>query len=225
MDDDVREMARRRFGFGRWSAPYWFIGLEEATASDDMDGLLLRERVWSRLGENELDDCPEFHRGLGETSWHRTKPRLQPTWRPLMLMLMSFTGRPTDRETLREYQRDKWGTLDGETCIVELSGLAAPGLGTKRDRSFVNDRIPVIRERLHAHRPMLVVMYGFAGRENWEKLAGRRIPDDCILTEGPTILALAKHPASRGMTNNYWTELAERCAGAESSSILPALAR
>jgi hypothetical protein len=26
MDDDIRDMALRCFGYGRWSAPYWFIG-------------------------------------------------------------------------------------------------------------------------------------------------------------------------------------------------------
>jgi len=34
-EDDAREMARSWFGYGRWSAPYWFVGMEPG--GDDLD--------------------------------------------------------------------------------------------------------------------------------------------------------------------------------------------
>jgi len=209
MDEGVLEMARQRYGYGRWGAPYWFIGLEEGMAPDKTDGLLQRAKAWRHLGGRELDDCPEFHRCLGETRWHGLKPKLQPTWRPLILLLLTFAGRSTNRESLREYQRDKWGMLNGETCLIELSGLAAPNLSTERDRSFVNDRIDVLREKIRQYSPKLVVMYGLSRKESWERLAGGRFPDDGILMNRSTIMAVAKHPTSYGSTNDYWTKLGE----------------
>lgn len=29
MHDRILEMAKRSFGYGRWEAPYWFIGPEQ----------------------------------------------------------------------------------------------------------------------------------------------------------------------------------------------------
>ena len=207
MDSDVSEMARQRYGYGRWSAPYWFIGLEEGMARDGTDGLKPRAAAWRRLGGGELNDCRKFHDCLGERRWHGDKPRLQPTWRPLMKMLMTFTGRCVDNASLRDYQRNRWGTLDGETCLIELSGLAAPDLNTERDRSFVDDRIGVVRGKILQYRPTLVVMYGLTRRATWEKLTGRPFPEDNTLIDGTTIMALTKHPTSHGSTNAYWAKV------------------
>ena len=209
MDDGVSEMARERYGYGRWDAPYWFIGLEEGMGRDENDDLLPRVDAWRSLGKGELNDCIEFHNKLGETRWHRKIPSLQPTWRQLILLLMAFTQRPTDKDSRRNYQRDEWGTVRGETCLIELSGISAPNLKTERDRiSFGIERTGVIRERLRTHIPKFVVMYGTSRRESWELIAGRAFPPNNMLFEGPTILAVTKHPTSRGSSNVYWEELA-----------------
>jgi hypothetical protein len=42
---------------------------------------------------------------------------------------MGFLGRPTDKKTLLDYQRDLWGISTGETCVIELQGLPARVLG------------------------------------------------------------------------------------------------
>src|SRR5216684_3678647 len=149
MDDGAAEMARKRYGYGRWDAPYWFIGLEESMARGENNDLKRSVDAWRSLGGGELNDCIEFHEKLGEKRWHRKiPPTLQPTWRQLILLLMAFTRRPTDRDSRRNYQRDEWGTLRGETCVIELSGNAAPSLNESRDRdSFRTERINVIREK------------------------------------------------------------------------------
>src|SRR5450631_3929638 len=126
MDQDQElEMARRCYGYGRWAAPYWFIGPEQGQDRDENDDLNRRIEVWRGLGGEELSDCRAFHAKLGNDKWHREIPRLQSTWRPLMLLLMTFLEKPTDNPSLRNYQRDSWGSLEGETCVIELSGLAA----------------------------------------------------------------------------------------------------
>jgi len=78
-----------------------------------------------------------------------------------MLLLMTLLEKPADNERLRTYQRDKWGRLGGETCVIELSGLPASSSRIARDReTFRQDRIDLIVQRARDHRSALVLMYG-----------------------------------------------------------------
>ena len=103
-DDGIREMALRCYGYGRWSAPYWFIGPEQGQAPEENDDLKPRVKAWQHLEATELTDCCEFHALIGEKRWHRERPKLQSTWRPLLLLLMTYLGKRTDRDALRNYQ-------------------------------------------------------------------------------------------------------------------------
>src|ERR1700747_2493049 len=109
MDDALSEMALRCYGYGRWDAPYWFIGPEQGQARKENNDLQPRLKAWQELGSPEVCDCKEFTLAINEHRWHRDgKPNLQPTWRPLTLLLMAFLKRPTDTERLRRYQRSEW---------------------------------------------------------------------------------------------------------------------
>jgi hypothetical protein len=128
-----------------------------------------------------------------------------------MLLLMTYRGRPFDKDALRNYQRDEWGALQGETCVIELSGLAARSLKVTRDReSFREERINVIRERMRSHKPKLVVMYGKGQKDAWEAIAGRAFPADNILKDGDRTLVSTPAPTSRGLRNTYWEQLGKR---------------
>ena len=131
--EGIDEMARRCYGYGCWDAPYWFIGPEQGQGRAENNDLRRRVEAWLHFGGGELSDCRDFHDRIGEKSWHCNKPKLQQTWRPLMLLLATFLERPADNESLRTYQRDKWGTLSGETCVIELSGLPASSLKIPRN--------------------------------------------------------------------------------------------
>ena len=104
-DDGIRKMALRGYGYGRWSTPYWFIGPEQGQAPEENHDLKPRVRAWRELGATALTDCREFHALIGERRWHREKPKLQSTWRPLLLLLMTYLGKSIDTDTLRNYQR------------------------------------------------------------------------------------------------------------------------
>ena len=194
-------MARRCFGYGRWDAPYWFIGPEQGQGSEDLG---LRLKAWCDLGSTELCDLDEFHQAINEHRWERI---LQPTWKKLILLLMTFLDRAADTESLRRYQRFEWGRLKGENCIIELSGLAAHNLRESRDdrERFLQERIEVIRERLRQAAPLLVVMYGITQRKSWEEIAGRAFPAEDIMVSGGTTLAVAAHPNYK-WANAYWVE-------------------
>jgi len=144
------------------------------------------------------------------------------------MMMMTFIDRQADKESLRDYQRDKWGAMDGETCVIDLSGLAAPNAKKAKDTGlFLQERIRQICGRIRDHQPRLVVMYGREQNDYWNAI-GRAItvrdfpPDDSapgklpktnVLRHGPTILVCTPHPSrpiKDGTTylgNAYWTRL------------------
>ena len=129
-----------------------------------------------------------------------------------MLLLMAFLARPTDYESLRTYQRDRWGMLnDGETCVIELSGLAANSFAVLRNRDECrSERIAVIRQRIRTYKPALVVMYGKKDKKHWEEISEGAFPDDDIRRLDSTILAFTPHPSRPTRPREYWTEWGER---------------
>jgi hypothetical protein len=60
MGDNIREMALRCYGYGRWEAPYWFIGPEQGQGPEENNDLNLRCEAWLHCGGGELSDCRKF---------------------------------------------------------------------------------------------------------------------------------------------------------------------
>jgi hypothetical protein len=56
-------MARSWFGYGRWAAPYWFVGIEPG--GDELDECV---HLWKREGEAELIDIAAHHEEFS-TDW------------------------------------------------------------------------------------------------------------------------------------------------------------
>lgn len=209
---DLYLIAREWFGYGRWSAPYWFIGPEPSMGRGDDDSLNVRCRAWVELGRGELVDCIEHHRAFGVRRWHRTRPATQPTWRQLIRLVLAYKAEPTELEAVREYQRTQWGTAQGEVCVVELCAHAAPSLRTPRDRqAFRQERIDVLRTRIKQHEPTFVVCYGAGNCSDWEALAGGPFGPDGRRWMGRTVLVEAKHPVGGKPAEpaSYWTDLGE----------------
>jgi len=215
MDNEISEMARRCYGYGRWEAPYWFIGPEQGQPREENDDLRIRYDAWRHCGGGELSDCRVFHDALnlrmGRTLhlWHQKEPKLQTTWRRLMLVLMGFLARPTDEDSLKAYQRDRLGSLSGETCVIELSGLPAHSFMTPRDRDpFLRERITVISERMCACKPAWVVIYGVGTKKAWER-GGGCSPDDLRQSQS-TILEFTPHPSRPSRPAAYWVARGKR---------------
>jgi hypothetical protein len=219
----IHKMALGCYGYGKWDADYWFIGPEQGMASHE--DISRRVDVWTELGERELDDCRVFHERIGELRWHGAKPKLQKTWKQLMLLLMAHTGdcldlrNPQDKQRLGVYQRDCWGREDGDTCVIELAGLPAHGCDESKKQkidvfepgqceAIREQRIVTIRTRLLDHKPKLVIMYGFSEREHWESITAvisEKLPRGVALP----VVAFTTHPVSfEGVSNAYWKKLA-----------------
>jgi hypothetical protein len=216
----VESMAQEFYGFGRWDAPYWFIGPEPGG-----DGNETRAEAFKKLGKDGLCDCKEFHKEIGEMRWHRESPEeavLQRTWRRLILLLLTSLHEMSDKESLRSYQRDHWGMSGGKTCVIELSGLSARNSQeSKKNKEFldkkteiVEARVKTIRERLLLDKlkPRLVVMYGFGEEKHWSQIAGCDLTRDGAEKHESTIFVLAPHPNAHGPRDANWKELGEKAA-------------
>lgn len=213
------QMALRSYGYGRWDAPFWFIGPEQGQARAENDTLSRRVEAWQRLGGNELCDCREFHDLIEEHRWHGQPTRLQSTWKSLILLLLTSRGVPTNDahdEIRRSYQRERWGRVNtGETCVIELSGLPANNLGEQRNREqFRSHRIETIRHRINDHKPQFVHLYGKSEYEHWCEIAKCTLELDRPHKIGSTIFLYTLHPNAHGLTKQHWIELGSKLRSA-----------
>jgi hypothetical protein len=220
MNDDLRAMARHRYGYGCWNAPYWFLGLEEGMDRGESEDRSERIAAWRYLGSRELDDCQKFHDRIfalikKNNGLHGDDAILQRTWRKLLLALMAFSSGPPDEASLLGYQRKQWGCHSGETCLIELSGLAARGVNEDIPHDlFQKERIEFISAKIDERHPAFVIMYGKRSHGAYRKIAEKakavkieESPFAEFLKCGSTILALTPHPVSWGPTVEDWKEL------------------
>jgi hypothetical protein len=233
MRNHERELARACYGYGRWKAPYWFIGLEEGMAPSEKNNLTKRARAFRDLNRGGLCDCRRFHEKIGVYRWHEPNSktgqvRLQSTWKYLILLLMAFRGdekllKEYSRRTLqRAYQSGRWGMAGkelGETCVIELSGLPANNLNVSRRRSektqrlleeILPTRIGRIRKGIIESEPKFVVMYGITAKKHWDKIAGLPLQADTPKKVGHTTYLLVRHPTARfnnEKKDQYWIRL------------------
>jgi hypothetical protein len=201
-------MAEHFYGYGRWEAPFWFIGVEAGMGKDDKDNLAARYDSWKQLWCAPIVDCAAHHRGFGFTKWHDPPSPTQPTWRQLIRLLLAYQGKEPSLDDIRKYQRDRWGHASGETCVIELSGFPAPDMRASRDRtSFLSGRVERIRGAALKNTPEFIVMYGQGNRKEWERIAGDKFDANGIFRMGKTIAATAPHPVTRGLGNEYLVNL------------------
>jgi hypothetical protein len=103
--DSRTQASRDWFGYGRWDAPYWFVGMEPGGADDTKS-----YEAWRALGRGELIDCRKHHLSSTDpewTRWHlKERPPTQATWRRLIQLLFAYEGKPTDLDAVLAYQRN-----------------------------------------------------------------------------------------------------------------------
>jgi hypothetical protein len=231
-DQLLDEFVHNFYGYGNYCGRFWFIGMEEgggATFSEVANRL----EAWTRRDRREIDDVAEYLAAIGITYLHNNRPRLQSTWSGLIRILLSSEGQVPTTEQVREYQRISLGRLTGNTYLAELFPLPSPSLGhwlyaqhsalpylvdrkTYRQHCFTF-RSAYLRKRIGEERPVVVVFYGFSYRMYWQEVAGvDLLPEpDGVYTgrNGSTLFIVTRHPADRGVTNEYFHQVGRLIQG------------
>jgi len=175
------------YGFGNYQAPYWFVGMEEGGKATYTD-IVKQLEIWDKWGRKELIDVIEYAHEIGFTQWYGDRPRLQSTWRNLIRVFLIAEGKPTDNETMRQYQKNSWGTKGGDICLMELMPLPSPDatswlydkiskvpyLTSRKtyEKYVVGSRIAHIQDRIMRYQPKAIVCYGSKHDKYWKKIAG-----------------------------------------------------
>lgn len=223
LTEDERYLAEKCFGYGRWQAKYWFVGLEERLDPSDKGDRSKRAKAFRKLNRDGLCDLFEFHKEIGEDEWFGGI-KLQPTWGRLIWLLMKYLphGDPGYSSLLR-YQNLHWGRSDGDTLVTELSGLPADSAaeGRKLDherfkncqrelKKIKEDRIKELSDRVVKYQPELVIMYGKTQKQHWPIIAGIPLELDVPARAmgGKPLFLYTSHRNGYGLTNEYWEHVA-----------------
>jgi hypothetical protein len=223
----LADFIQRFYGYGNYRARYWFVGMEEG-GGNTLEEISRRVEAWDERGRKELEDVADFHRAIGINHLFDNRPKLQPTWNKLIRIILSADGQPCNTDTIRTYQKNRLGTLDGDTCLLELLPLPSPNtsawlyrenstlpylIDRAAYRAQVSDlRVAHLQDRLSHHHPEAVVFYGLHYQAYWEQIAGvqtwARSPEGIWYgSRDQTLVIVAMHPAAKGVSNEYFHEI------------------
>jgi hypothetical protein len=232
LDDTLLEAFMSTFyGYGTYSAPYWFVGMEEG-GGGSLSSAQSRITAWQNRGHKDLEDPrgSDDALALSTSPWFRPYPKLQSTWKQLIRMTLIAQGQSPSNEQIRTYQRDRLGRTDGETCLIELLPLPSPGLGhwnyntysalpyLKTRKLYTAELAPIrvahIKQCIADHNPRAIIFYGGSYSHYWQQIAAspfQRITlsdgDISQATTPSTTFLIINHPAARGITTRYYEEI------------------
>ena len=100
---DQEAIALDWYGYGRWEAPYWFIGIEPG--GDDLDECV---RMWNALCRHELIDI-QGYREDGDFDYFSAEAKPQRTWQKLIWLLLAYKEQEPERRLTRFGERPPIG--------------------------------------------------------------------------------------------------------------------
>ena len=203
--DATHRAAREWFGYGCWTAPYWFVGMEPGGEGDGAS-----HESWYRRGGGELIDCRAHHLDCGFTRWHEAdRPATQPTWRRVIQLLLSYKGEDTNLDAVARYQRDRLGAIGDETAVLELSAHHAVNIDVDVARTqYREERMALISRRMREYKPAFVVFYGRTYKAEYERVVGQPFGGDGSVWRDGTLCVLTPHPVAKsGPPPTYWISL------------------
>jgi len=224
----LAEFIRTFYGYGDYQGPYWFVGMEEG-GGNTLAAIRRRITLWQQRGRHELEDVAGYHLAL-DYPWYFTSPTIvQPTWNKLIRMVLSASQPDVSLDQVKAYQREALGRWHHETCLLELLPLPSPstgnwlyeafatvpGLGTRQTyrETYARQRADHLRERIRQHHPATVVFYSVNAwyLEWWRAIANVDLEvrqmdgvDYHVGSDAHTRYLVVHHPASRGITHNYY---------------------
>ena len=213
---------RAFYGYGAWTAKYWFVGMEEG-GGDTLEEIERRITAWDDRGRRDLEDLRDYHESIGVTRYFGNNGKLQRTWRPLVRVVLTAEHARTDEDSVRAYQGNRLGRLGGETALIELLPLPAPGktapwlygqlgvapLRTREEyeAALRPPRTKTILAAIDRYQPRAVISYGDA--HVWRATLDANRPLNAkawVTTRGRTAIICTHHPEG-ARSNAHWDEI------------------
>jgi len=223
-DDLLQHFMTTFYGSGNYAGDYWFVGMEEG-GGNDLDQVTARLNAWVELGEAELVDIYKFHIKINYPEYFTDPVKLQRTWMQQARIILASKGLTAFTSVVKDYQRDIIGRQNSETCLLELLPLPSPSsvvwnyehwsnLPFLKDRKAYREycipwRTEHIRSQISIYKPKVLVFLGLSYLEYWQAVAGQsvRFVDQGDYWAGQadgTNYIVAKHPATKGISNAYF---------------------
>jgi hypothetical protein len=161
-------------GYGRLSAPVWFIGIEEGLAKMDSGDAV--KNLTARATFATVMDLREAHLRLlekGKPIDMEVNPPYTQVWDYMAKIMRAYNGNKDWRnlESAREYIRSRLGRSDADTFLTELSPIPAGNTTDKQWMSLFKKLDPGLERKIEQRRrklkrvlrcvsPPLVICYG-----------------------------------------------------------------
>ncbi len=216
------------YGYGAWTAKYWFVGMEEG-GGDSLEEIERRITVWHDRGRRALEDLRDYHLAIGVPRYFGSKPKLQRTWRALMRVVLTAQGARVDLDVLRAYQSTRLGRVGGETALIELLPLPAPGktapwlyaqsgIASLRTREEYEaalgpPRTKTILDAIDRFQPRAIVTYG--NGPMWRDTFKASRP---LNAKAWTTTIISTHHPEGARSNKHWDEIGRFIGGTEVAS-------
>lgn len=224
IDRNLHRFAHEFYGYGNYQGKIWFIGMEEGGGNSENE-IETRINAWASHSR-ELEDVASYHQAIGISQFFTPTPVLQTTWSKLIRLLLCFQNIAPTMEKIRLYQRDEFGRRDNETCLLELMPLPSPSTNEwlysrisslpyletrkKYTEKLLEFRIKAIQEKIFEYAPEIVIFYSKKYTKYWEQIAGIPLTEFenniSIGHNQSTTFAIVTHPATRGVTNEYFCQ-------------------
>ncbi len=182
-DKDLEIYIYSFFGFGNWKSKIWFIGIEEGGGNS-------KEEISSRLNswlkyKTDLIDNNIHHKNIGISDFF-DKGKLQPTWKKLIRLKLSYEGKEPNNDLIRDIQKNNWGRVNSDNALLDLFPLPSPNnsnwfynewsklsyLGTRKDyyNNVIDKRVEYIQNKIEEYKPEVVVFYSISMLDYWNRI-------------------------------------------------------
>jgi len=178
LSDEQIERVVGFLGYGRVSAPVWFIGIEEGLGemgTEEAENNLVSRGAFEKTMDLYEAHCLLIGRAKGKVGpidFENAVPTTQ-VWKYMAKIMLAREGRSDwkDPGAVKEYIRHRLGRSDGDTFLTELSPIPA---GRASDKSWmtkfesmdrgiadrVRNRKEELKKTLRVNSPALVFCYG-----------------------------------------------------------------
>jgi hypothetical protein len=232
----LREYIDTFYGYGDYKARYWLIGMEEGGGGSFQE-ITRHISKWVGQSKGEVLDLRWHHTDADPANSIPGSEKLQATWSQLIRVVLAIQGKPTDNQSVSDYQQAKLGRSGGDTCLLELMPLPSPDSKTwlyrehsllrqlrSRDdymKHYAQSRALGLRGRIAEHKPAVVVFYSLSYFGWWKQIAGvefTRIPVNGVRTlfgrNEHTHFVVVPQPAAqmKGKGTGYYVQVGKAIA-------------